>query len=621
MPETIRRRRHQRLNAGLLALLAAGCLASHGDRAWAASTEAAPVAATAAAPAASAPVAIPSNSGLDAPLFYQLLVGELELRTGQAGVAYQVLLDAARRTKDEELFKRVVNIALQARAGDQALIAARAWRESLPGSLPAQQMTVQLLGLLNRPAEAVEPLRQLLSLTPAEQRGSVLSGLPRLFQRAAEPKRVLAALEPLLQTASKEPTTRLAAQVALARLAMAADDNARALSLSQAVAQQAPESDEAMQLALELMPRLPAAELLITARLQAQDEKLPAKQELRLAYGRALARAQRPAEAAREFRAVTINAAENLSAWFALGALELELRHAEAADAALREYLQRLERSTPDKAATSADSEAEKGQDPQQEARQQAWLMLAQAAELRGDLKGAELWLNKVDSPQRRFEAQYRRASLIARQGRLAEARKILQALPEDSPEALRSKLMAESQLLRDQREWGAAYEVLAAANERLPGDADLLYEQSMMAEKLERMDEMEALLRRVIAIKPEHHHAYNALGYSLADRNLRLEEARELIAKALSFVPSEPFILDSMGWVEFRLGNLPEALRLLRVAYEARPDAEIAAHLGEVLWASGQQDEARKIWREGAQRDPKNEALLDTLKRLKARL
>ena len=140
-------------------------------------------------------------------------------------------------------------------------------------------------------------------------------------------------------------------------------------------------------------------------------------------------------------------------------------------------------------------------------------------------------------------------------------------------------------------------------------------------AEKLGRLDEMEALLKRVITLKPEYHHAYNALGYSLAERNVRLGEARELIAKALSFAPAEPFIVDSMGWVEYRLGNKGEALRLLRQAYASRPDAEIAAHLGEVLWINGEPDEARRVWNEGAQRDPKNEALRETIARLKARL
>jgi predicted Zn-dependent protease len=565
--------------------------------------------------------AAPSNSDMDAPLFYQLLIGEMELNSGQPGVAYQVLLDAARRTGDEALFQRVINIALQARAGDQALIAAKAWRESQPTSSAAHQMVIQLLALLNRPTDAVEPLRSLLAITPGAQRSAVLATLPQLFQRAAEPKRVLAALEPLLNAAAQQDETRVAAKVTLARLSLSAGDSKRALALAQEIDALAPDSDQPIQLALELLPQQIEAEALITQRLQAKPDKLA----LRLAYGRALARAQRPAEAAREFRAITLASPGTSSAWFALGTLELELRHADAADAALRQYLVQLDKAELEQAnAASMAKDAGEDEGEQQasnEARQQTWLLLAQAAELRGDLKAAEAWLLKVDSPQRQLEAQFRRASLLARQGKLTDARQLLQALPETSPQELRAKLLAESQLLRDAQDWQAAHEVLAQANERLPNDPDLIYEQAMMAEKLDRLEAMEVLLRKVIAIKPDHHHAYNALGYSLAERNLRLDEAKTLIAKALSFVPNEPFILDSMGWVEFRLGNHNESIRLLRQSYAARPDAEIAAHLGEVLWVSGQQDEARRIWGEGAARDPKNEALRETVKRLKGQL
>jgi tetratricopeptide (TPR) repeat protein len=311
------------------------------------------------------------------------------------------------------------------------------------------------------------------------------------------------------------------------------------------------------------------------------------------------------------------------SAWFALGALELDLRHAEAADIALRRYLTLQEAA--DRVAAPAPAEsgsagasAEASAQAAVEARQQTWLMLAQAAELRGDLKAADTWLQKVDSPQRRAEAQFRRASLLARQGHLPEARKIIQDLPETTPDQARAKLLAEAQLLRDAGDWAEAYAVLTRAAERQPDDADLIYEQSMMAEKLGKVDEMETLLKRVMTLKPNHHHAYNALGYSLAERNIRLDEAHALIVKALSFAPAEPFIIDSLGWVEFRRGNKAEAVKLLRQSYAAQPDAEIAAHLGEVLWASDERDEARRIWREGIKREPKNEALRDTLKRLK---
>ncbi len=616
MPEKFRR-------SGFTALvmLAASLLGSAASARSQADSQADSAAVTKTA-AMAADAAKPLNSELDAPLFYQLLVGEMELRNGQAGVAYQVVLDGARRTSDEELFKRVVNIALQSRAGDQALLAAKAWREAIPDSVEAHQMTIQLLALLNRPNEVADALRQLLKVTPVIQHPSVLASLPKLFQRTADPKQVYAALLPVLQDAVKQPGTRVVGLLVQARMALLAGDTQQAMALTTALAKEVPQADEVLQLALELMPSQPAAEVLITSQLQAK----PDNHQLRLAYGRALARNQRPNDAAREFRAVTVAEPSIASAWFALGALELDLRHAEAADTALRRYLTLQEAA--DSAAAPATAEAaasgstgasaEASAQAAVEARQQTWLMLAQAAELRGDLKAADTWLQKVDSPQRRAEAQFRRASLLARQGHLPEARKIIQALPETTPDQARAKLLAEAQLLRDAGDWAEAYAVLTRAAERQPDDADLIYEQSMMAEKLGKVDEMETLLRRVMTLKPNHHHAYNALGYSLAERNIRLDEAHALIVKALSFAPAEPFIIDSLGWVEFRRGNKAEAVKLLRQSYAAQPDAEIAAHLGEVLWASDERDEARRIWREGIKREPKNEALRDTLKRLK---
>jgi len=164
----------------------------------------------------------------------------------------------------------------------------------------------------------------------------------------------------------------------------------------------------------------------------------------------------------------------------------------------------------------------------------------------------------------------------------------------------------------------GQAFEVYGEAVRRFPDDGELLYDQAMMAEKANRPVEMEALLRRLMAARPDHQHAYNALGYYLADRGERLQEAKQLIEKAVSLAPDDAYIQDSLGWVEFRLGNTDKSLAILRAAYAKRPDAEIAAHLGEVLWVSGQRDQALKIWREGLILAADNETLVNTLKRLK---
>ena len=215
-------------------------------------------------------------------------------------------------------------------------------------------------------------------------------------------------------------------------------------------------------------------------------------------------------------------------------------------------------------------------------------------------------------------QAQTRRAAILARQGKLNEARQLIARLPANNAEEERNRVMAEVQLLRDHRQWQAAYDLLGKIS---AGDLDMMYEQAMLAEKLNRLDDMERLLRTVISKEPTYYNAYNALGFSLADRNLRLTEAKQLIVKALSFAPEDPFITDSLGWVEFRLGNFTAALASLEKAFSARADAEIAAHLGEVLWRMNRTDEAIKIWRQGMETAPNNETLQETLQRLKPAL
>lgn len=247
--------------------------------------------------------------------------------------------------------------------------------------------------------------------------------------------------------------------------------------------------------------------------------------------------------------------------------------------------------------------------------------MLAQIAEQRGDTAAAEQWLARVDDPERAVEVQARRALLIARQGRVDEALASLRALPERDSGDARAKLVAEAQLLRELKRWQAAFDTYGRALQASPDDADLLYEQAMVAEQMDRLDLLEERMRRLIELQPDHAHAHNALGYSLADRGLRLDEARRLIERALELMPGDPFITDSLGWVEFRAGNLAEARRLLEQAWAKRPDTEIGAHLGEVLWAMGERDAARGIWRQARERGADNEVLNETLKRLQVEL
>jgi tetratricopeptide (TPR) repeat protein len=572
------------------------------------------------------------NSALDAPLFYELLIGEIELGSGDAGSAYQVMLDAARRTRDERLFRRATDVALQAKAGEQALAATRAWREALPDSLEAHRYEVQLLIALGRTAEAVEPLRATLSLVPLADRAEAIGSLPAFFARTTDRAAAVSMLEQVLrpyaegQVGADAPGAALAAWVALGRAHQLAGDVPAALEAARRGQALSPNAEGPALLAIELMRSEPAAEQVVDTFLKA-DPPAPAvpRSAVRLVYARALALNQRYAEAAPQLEAVTREAPQFTDAWLTLGALRLELKQPAEAEAALRDYLARAEPAAAEAVADAASAPSDLEGDEVALATSgqrltQAYLLLAQAAEQRRDFKGAEQWLSKVDSSQA-LAVQTRRASLLAQQGKLPEARDLIRKLPERTPEDARAKLLAEAQLLRDRRQWGEARNVLADASARYKDDTDLLYEQAMMAEKLDRLDEMEQLLRRVIALKPDHSAAYNALGYSLADRKQRLPEARQLIVRAMELTPNDPFLTDSMGWVEFRMGNHDAALKWLRQAYRARPDPEIAAHLGEVLWINGQRDEARRVLAEARQRDAGNDVLKETLARLKVDL
>jgi tetratricopeptide (TPR) repeat protein len=225
-------------------------------------------------------------------------------------------------------------------------------------------------------------------------------------------------------------------------------------------------------------------------------------------------------------------------------------------------------------------------------------------------------WYSQVGEGEQYIAAQARYAFLLGRDNKLAEAREYLQNVKVQSDEQRAVLIQAEAQLLREARNYRESYDLLAGALERLPENADLIYDSALAAEKLDKLDVVETNLRKLIKLKPDHAQAYNALGYTLADRTDRYVEAKQYIEKALALAPEDPFILDSMGWVYFRMGDHQEGLTYLERAYKTRADPEIAAHLGELLWVKGRQSDAEKLWRESQKEHPENELLLDTMKR-----
>ncbi|XAH22468.1 tetratricopeptide repeat protein [Xylophilus sp. GW821-FHT01B05] len=550
-----------------------------------------------------------STERRDAELLYEVLLGEMNVGSGDAGTGFALLLDAARKTNDPELYKRAIEVALRAKSGDAALLAARAWKEAQPTSRDANRYVLQILVALNRVSETAEPLARELALTEPRSRAATYAAIPPLYARVTDKR---AALE-LVQTAlagdlqkPAVPADGAAAWITVGRMRLAAGDNAGTLDAADRAQALDASAEGPAILALELMdPKEPRAEPIVQRYLNSGKPQ----PELRLGYARALSDAQRNTEAAQQLQRLTVEHPEFPEGWLLIGAQQVEDNQYDKAGQSVQTYLDLLRAQIPD---------GGKPDEIQARSQAQAYLLMSQIAEKRGDLQAAGAWLDRIDSPQALIAVQTRKAALLARQGRMAEARQLIQQIPERAPSDARLKLMAEVQLLRDNNQQQQAYTLLAQGLTKTPEDADLRYDLAMSAEKLGRPDEMERLLRQVIEQKPDYYHAYNALGYSLADRGQRLPEARELIKKALEFAPNDPFITDSLGWVEFRAGNREEAARILEGAFKARPDPEIAAHLGEVLWSLGRQDQAKSIWKQGLQLNSQNDTLLQTLKRLR---
>ena len=532
-------------------------------------------------------------------------MGELTLRSGDPGAGYALVLDSARRTHDPQLFQRATEIALQSRSGEAALVAVRAWKQAIPDSRDARRLELQILIALNRLAETTEPLRTEVAATPQIEKPVLMNVIARNYSRATDKTLAASVVEQALSDELKLPATAAPAWAAIGRVRLAAGDTAGALDAARKGLQADPAGEAPAVLALELMDAKQAdaeAEKLVKTYL----DNPKANVDVRMSYARELAQDRRYAESSSQLGLLTRQQPQLPEPWLLLGSLQAQAKQDAAAESSVKRYITL--------------TESQRDTEERSRGLTQAYFVLSQTAERRKDFPAAEAWLAKIDNPEDVTATQLRRAALLARQNKLAEAREIIRTLPASTADQRRQKLMAEVQLLRDTKHYQEAYDMLVQASTATPDDPDLIYDQAMVAEKLNRMDEMERLLRRLIAMKPDNQNAYNALGYSLADRKVRLDEARTLIQKAVQLAPDDPFIADSLGWVEFRLGNAQEASRILEAAYKQRPDAEIGAHLGEVLWSSGQRDRALVVWKESVRADAENETLQETLKRLRVK-
>ena len=469
------------------------------------------------------------NSALDADLFYQLLLGELNAQDADPSLGYSLILDAARKTEDPQLFQRAVEIALQARSGESALQAARAWRQALPKSREANRFVLQILIGLNRLGDTVEPMKREVALAPDQDRPASIAALPNYFAKASDKKAaaqaIAQALDVYLSPSKTDAKTAVTAWSTVGRMRLFANDRDAALEAARRGQAIDPQADGPALLALVLMgPAQTQAEAIVQKYLAVKP-----RVEVRLAYARALLDAQRYSESGVQIQILTQEAPAFAEPWLIQGALALQHKQGDSAEKSLLRYVGLTLASDP------------KPNTNQERGLVQAYLMLAQLAEQRKDFVQAENWLSKINNEEDLVQTQTRRAGILARQGRLAEARQLMASLPERTPAQARTKLMAQVQLLRDNKLYQAAYDLLAQATLNNPTDFDLLYDQATLAEKLGDTAGMERLLRQIIAGKPDYHHAYNALVIHWPSATSAWTKPANSSSKRLNLHPATP--------------------------------------------------------------------------------
>ncbi|MEZ5651392.1 MAG: tetratricopeptide repeat protein [Burkholderiaceae bacterium] len=531
-------------------------------------------------------------------LLFQILASEIAAQRGQVGSASATYRSMARETRDPRLARRATELALSQRAIDSALPAAELWLELEPGSRIAEQ-TVETLRLSTGRLKEAEPQvmhRRELAKSENELE-AFYAGLERTLGRVTDKN---AAYQLLSRVAAKDAGLS-SARLALAAAAARAGLRTEAVENAQSAVKLDPNDEETAVTAARALATVEGGKQAAIELLAGFLTRRPEAIEARFAYARLLADAGDKTEASKQFEAALEREPDSPAILYSLAQLAYQTQQKKLA----RGYLERY---------VALPGSVQRDNDP-------AYLFLGQLAEEAGQLKEAVTYFGEVGPGRNYLDARIRQAVLTARLGDVEAGRQMLRQTNARSARERGRLTSAEAEILREDGRLKEAFDLLDDAVKRSPDNTDLLYDHAMAAERLDRMPVVESSLRKVIELQPDSAHAYNALGYTLADRNLRLPEARKLIEKALQLSPDDAHIVDSLGWVLFRQGDLQGAERELRRAYAAAPEAEIATHLGEVLWRMGKKAEARAFWAKAQTEDPDNETLRETLARLNVEL
>ncbi|HEY9278560.1 MAG TPA: tetratricopeptide repeat protein [Eoetvoesiella sp.] len=542
---------------------------------------------------------------LTADILYRILASEIAAQRGEYDMASQTLLDLSKDTSDPRLAKRAFQFAMADRDVSRALSAAREWAQLAPDDPEAVASSLALAASRGETAGLAAALWN--RIDKASDKNAAIAQAAVIVNKMNDKQMALEVLDKAL----REPVRNiLITRLALADAAWAAADAPRALSEAQQALALDPNSEPAAQRVLEYGLKVdPVAAINATQTFAA---KHPEARKLQLLLINRLAQRNDFDGALAQMAKMRKTAPEDFDLLYTEAEINFHAGRYDRAKALLNEYINvqmQRRRSISDK-ATNAMADAS-----------DARLLLVKIAEKEGLLNEAIVQLGLIDDPALRFQARVHQAVLQARQGNLNQARKTIEDLkPQDKRERTVVALTLAS-IYRESGRTDLAIETLAEADKAMPDTSEIKYDLAMLYERQGKYEEFEKLLRRVIELEPENSNAYNSLGYTFADQNTRLDEAQELLDRALELDPDSPFILDSVGWYLFRTGANEEALEYLQRSYEQMPTADVAAHLGEVLWKLKRYNAAKQIWRAGLAKDASNETLLKTLKRLEVRL
>jgi tetratricopeptide (TPR) repeat protein len=538
------------------------------------------------------------NVALTPPLLAKILAAEIGLQRQQLSTSYSTYQDLAVRTRDARLARRATEIALTGRAFDQALASAQLWAELDPGAAESQQ-TLETLQLATGKLKDVEPalVKRLATARSQGKLDDTYLQLQRTLSRVQDRKEGWAMLQRLSEADLNVPSARMAR----AAVAASAEEKEAAAAEAAAALKLSPNDGTAAVAAAQYLQDLPDGNARAATLLKRFLDKSPDDRAVRLALGRLYLSDNKLKEASDTLKAALQNDPQNPQVLYSLAQVSYQAKEPAQAEGYLKRFI-----ALPDTV---------------QRENAPAYLFLSQIAEEGQRNAEAISWLEKIESGEIYISAVAKRAQLIARDGNVEKARALIRDTTPRNQRERYALVSAEAQVLREAKLNQESFDLLDKSVAQEPNAPDLLYDHAMAAERIDQIGVMEKSLRKLIELRPESAHAYNALGYTLADRNQRLPEALELIKKAVALSPEDPQIVDSLGWVYYRLGDLPNALKYLREAYASKPDVEVAAHLGEVLWTSGARDEALKVWREASGREPRNEVLRGTLARLNVSL